>query len=526
MLSRRSFVGAAGLGVLARPAIVRAQGAGVLKFIPQSDLTILDPVATTLYTTRNHAFIVFDTLFGMDSQYRMQPQMLSGFKVEEDGMRWLLTLRDGLVFHDGEKVLARDCVASITRWAKRDALGGTLMAATEELSAPDDKTIQFRMKKRFPLLPFALGKVATPMCAMMPERLAKLDPFKPLPEIVGSGPFRFVANEYSSGNRAVYQRFDKYQPRQEATSGWTAGGKVVHTERVEWVTINDPSTAGNALMAGEVDWWEQPTDDLAPLLTRNDKVKMEITDKTGIIGFMKMNELQPPFNNAAIRRALLGAVTQEDYVSAIAGTDPKMWRTGVGLFCPGTDMANDAGLEVMTGPRDLAKVKAAIQAAGYQGEKVAVMVPTDTHYRKAMGEITVDMMRTVGLNVDYVAVDWGTAAVRRDNKGSLDKGGWSALCTTLSGLDLQNPTGHAFRTTGQTGWFGWADSPKIAELRNEWMDSSDLEAQKRIAVEMQKQWWIDVPHIPLGQWFQPTAYRSNVTNVLEGFPVFWGVKKA
>jgi peptide/nickel transport system substrate-binding protein len=240
---------------------------------------------------------------------------------------------------------------------------------------------------------------------------------------------------------------------------------------------------------------------------------------------MKLNELQPPFNNAAIRRALLGAVVQEDYVSAIAGTDPKMWRTGVGVFCPGTDMANTAGLEVMTSPRDLAKVKAAIQAAGYQGEKVAVMVPTDTHYRKAMGEITVDMMRSVGLNVDYVAVDWGTAAVRRDNKGPLDKGGWSALCTTLSGLDLQNPTGHAFRTTGETGWFGWADSPKIAQLRNEWMDSSDLEAQKRIAVEMQKQWWIDVPHIPLGQWFQPTAYRSNVTNVLEGFPVFWGVKK-
>jgi peptide/nickel transport system substrate-binding protein len=280
MISRRSFVAATGAVALASPAIVRAQGAGVLKFIPQSDLTILDPVATTLYTTRNHAFIVYDTLFGMDSQYRIQPQMLSGFKVEEDGMRWLLTLRDGLMFHDGEKVLARDCVASILRWARRDALGGTLLAATGELSAPDDKTIQFRMKKRFPLLPFALGKVATPMCAMMPERLAKLDPFKPLPEITGSGPFRFVADEYVSGVRAVYQRFAGYQPRQEASAGWSAGGKVVHVDRVEWVTINDPSTAGNALVSGEVDWWEQPTDDLAPLLTRNDKVRMEITDRT------------------------------------------------------------------------------------------------------------------------------------------------------------------------------------------------------------------------------------------------------
>ena len=159
--------------------------------------------------------MVFDTLFGMDSAYQIQPQMLEGFTVEDDGKRWKLTLRDGLLWHDGEKVLARDCVASIRRWAVRDGIGALLMARTDELSALDDKTIQFRLKKPFQILPYALGKISTPICAMMPERLANTDPFKAVSEMVGSGPFRFKADEWVSGSLAVYTKFDRYQPRQE-----------------------------------------------------------------------------------------------------------------------------------------------------------------------------------------------------------------------------------------------------------------------------------------------------------------------
>jgi peptide/nickel transport system substrate-binding protein len=224
-----------------------------LKFIPQSDLTILDPIVTTVYTARNHGMMVFDTLFGMDSAYKMQPQMLDGFTVEDDGLRWKLTLRDGLLWHDGERVLARDCVASIRRWAVRDGIGSLLMARTDELAALDDRTIQFRLRKPFQILPYALGKISTPICAMMPERLASTDPFKPVSEMVGSGPFRFKADEWVSGSLAVYTKFDRYVPRQEKTTGWTAGGKVVHFERVEWRVSPDDGTSASAMQAGEMD---------------------------------------------------------------------------------------------------------------------------------------------------------------------------------------------------------------------------------------------------------------------------------
>ena len=226
-MQRRSFLAtaAAATGMLAAPAIGRAAGSRVLRFVPQSDVTILDPIWTTAYVTRNHGFMIFDTLYGIDNTYAAQPQMVAGHTVSADGKLWNLTLRDGLKWHDGEKVLARDCVASIRRWGARDPFGQTLMAYTDELSAPDDKTIRFRLKKPFPLLPDALGKPGSNFCAMMPERLAKTDPFKPITEMVGSGPFKWNAKERVVGSRAVYDRNAAYAPRQGGTQ-YRYGGNL------------------------------------------------------------------------------------------------------------------------------------------------------------------------------------------------------------------------------------------------------------------------------------------------------------
>ncbi|MFZ4410760.1 MAG: ABC transporter substrate-binding protein, partial [Paracraurococcus sp.] len=165
-MQRRAFLATS--AALAAPAAVRAQTATTLRFTPQQDLVTLDPVTTTAYISRNHGYMVFDTLYGMDADFQATPQMVDGHVVDDDGRRWTLTLRDGLLWHDGERVLARDCVASIRRWAKRDPFGASLMEATEELSAPDDRTIRFRLKRPFPLLPIALGKASVPVCAMMP----------------------------------------------------------------------------------------------------------------------------------------------------------------------------------------------------------------------------------------------------------------------------------------------------------------------------------------------------------------------
>jgi peptide/nickel transport system substrate-binding protein len=455
--------------------------------------------------------------------------MVEGHTVENDGKLWKLTLRPGLSWHDGEPVLARDCIASIRRWAKRDAMGDALMLATDELSAPDDRTIQFRLKKPFPLLPDALGKSPSPMPAMMPERLANTDPFKQITEIIGSGPYRYVANERVQGARNVYQRFDGYKPREGGMPDWTAGPKITHFERVEWTTIPDAATASAALQNNEQDWWENATHDLLPMLKKQSAIKIDVLDATGQNQMMRPNHLQPPFNNPAIRRALLWGFDQAEFMQAIVGNDPSMYHTPLGSFALGTPMASSAGLEPMAGPRDMAKVKEMVKAAGYAGEKLVLIVPTDYVTLKALGDVAADTMGRMGLNVDYIATDWGTMLQRRNKKDPVEQGGWSAFVTGWAGTDHLNPAGHiALRGNGDapSAWPGWCVSPQLEALRNAWFDAPDLAAQRAVCAEMQRQAMTDVPYVPLGQYIQPTAYRGGLTGVLHGFATFWNVRRA
>ncbi len=528
-MDRRHFIsGSAAVGTVAfaAPYIARSASSRELRFIPQADLAVLDPVWTTAYVTRNHGMLIFDTLFGLDGGYQAKPQMAEGFTTSSDGKEWVLTLRPGLRFHDNTPVLARDCVASVSRWGKRDAFGQGLMAATDELSAPDDKTIRFRLKRPFPLLPDALGKVGVSMCPMMPERLAKTDPFTQVTEMVGSGPFRFVASERVPGARVVYERFAGYVPRPDGTPSLTTGPKVAKFDRVVWNVIPDAATALGALQTGEADWWEQPSFDLLPVMQGDSKLKVDVLDPTNFPSLLRMNQLHPPFDNPAIRRALLGAVNQGEVMTAVAGTDPTWWKDKVGYFPPGSPLASDVGMTALTGPRDVAKAKADILAAGYKGERVVAMVATDYPTLNAMGLVGVDMLKRCGLNVDVVETDWGSVVQRRASRAAPDKGGWSVFFTSFSGLDEFLPAGYlGLRGNGANAWFGWPTAPKLEALRDAWFAAPDTAAQKTIGVELQAQAFVDVPFLPLGEYVQPTAYNATLKGVLKGMPIFWNVER-
>ena len=525
-MKRRQFLLASAASI-AMPAIVRAQSQRVLTFVPQADLSVLDPIWTTTYQTRDHAFMVFDTLFGIDASYKAQPQMVESFGAEEDGKRWTLTLRPGLKFHDGTPVLARDCVASVKRWGAKDSFGQALTGATDEISAPDDKTIVFRMKRAFPLLPAALGKTPPNVCAIMPERIASTDPNQQVKEMVGSGPFRYKADERVPGARVVWERFADYVPRSDGTPSGTAGPKVVNFDRVEWRIIPDSSTVVAAMQKGELDWWLTPDADLLPILRKTETLKVETIDPVGLVATMRFNHLNPPFNNAALRRALLGMVNQSDYMIGMVGTDAKLWKDHCGYFTPGTPMASDAGMDALTSLRDLEGVKHAIAAAGYKGEKIVILTPTDIASAKALAEITADTLKQLGMNVDAQAMDWATLVQRRAKKEPVDQGGWSIYHTSWSGNDQMTPVAHVFlRGNGQDATVGWPTAPKLEEERLQWLQAPDLAAQKKIATEMQLQAFQDVPYIPLGQYFVPTAYQSSLSGMLTGNPVFWNVKRS
>jgi peptide/nickel transport system substrate-binding protein len=527
-LKRRTLLraGAATLAGLAAPHVARSAGSNILRFIPQSDLAVLDPIWTTAYITRNHSMLVYDTLYGTDASFSPQPQMVEGAVTAADGKEWTLTLRAGLKWHDGTPVLGRDCVASIKRWGKRDAMGQALMAVTEELSAPTDKTIRFRLKQPFPLLPAALGKLPTNICPMMPERLAMTDPFKQVSEVVGSGPFRFKADERIPGAKIVYEKFTDYVPRSSGTAEWTAGPKVVHFDRVEWTVIPDAATAVAALQQGEQDWWEQPSFDMLPLIRKTGNLTLDLLDPSGSPSMLRMNQLYPPFDKAAVRRALLGAVNQSDYMIAIAGTDPSGWKDNVGYFPPGSPLESDVGMQALKGKPDFAKVKKELAAAGYNGEKIVVMVATDLPALNAMGLVGVDMLQKSGMNVDVQETDWGSVVQRRSSRKPPAEGGWNVFFTSFGGIDQYTPAGHlGLRGNGKDAWFGWPDDPKLEQLRTAWFAAPDIAAQKEIGKQIQAEAFESVPYLPLGEYFQPTAYNKSLTGVLKGMTLFWNVKR-
>ena len=522
MIHRRTILGATA-AALAAPVLARAASATTLRFIPQIDLAFLDPHWTTANITRNYGHMVFDTLYGYDLHYQPHPQMLEGDRTEDDGRTWSLTLRPGMLWHDNTPVLARDCVASLRRWAARDPFGGQLMRNTDALDAPDDRTIRFRLKKPFPLLPYALGKTAAYMPAMMPERLAATDPGAQIKEVVGSGPFRYLADERVPGARNAFARFEGYKPRDSGPVEWYAGPKIVHFDRVEWTTIPDPATAAAALQSGEQDWWEQTVPDLVPLLKRNRAITTEAADASGTIGMLRPNFLHPPFNNLPFRRALLGAFNQADLMQAVVGDNPDLYHVPTGFFCPGTPMASDAGLDQLA-PQDPAKVKAAIAASGYANEPVLLMVPSDYQHMRQMGEVVADAMRRVGVNVDYFATDWATMLARRNNRGPVSAGGWSAFITSWTGSDWLNPSTHvSLRGQGDTGYAGWFTDPKLEEQYQAWFDAPDEVGRHAVCVAMQEEAVAQVPYYPLGQFAQGTAYRGIKGVLKGGFPVFWNV---
>jgi peptide/nickel transport system substrate-binding protein len=515
---RRRTLLQSGALTLAVPRISRAQSLKILRHIPEADLAVLDPIWTTANVTRNHGFMVFDTLYGADATFNSQRQMVG--EEQNEGLDWTFRLRPGLKFHDNAPVLARDVLASLTRWASRDSFGQALTAAAHEITATDDRTFRIRLKQTFPVI-----RALTNSALIMPERLAATDSAKPINEMVGSGPFRFLPDERIAGVRVAYARFEGYVPRDEPTS-YTAGSKQAFVDRVEWNVIPDVSTAASAMIQGEADWWG-PTADLIPQLRKSPRVRLETIDTTGGIAVMRFNHLHPPFDNAAIRRALLPVVEQAEFMTAVVGDDRSLWRDGVGFFTPGSPMASNVGMEALMGPRSAAAAHKALDQAGYRGEKVVIMNPADLQDVSTLAVLGADVLKRAGMNVDLQTMDWGTLIQRRSKMDPPAQGGWNMVFTSLNGSGTMDPAGHiGLRANGTKAWAGWPTSERLEALRTAWFDTSDVSAQHAICEDIQRQAFQDVPYIPLGQRFGPYAFNVRVHDVPRGFPLFYGVKLA
>ncbi len=417
-------------------------------------------------------------------------------------------------------MLARDCVASLNRWMKRDPAGQTISDRMDALEVKDDNHLVFRLKKPFAGLPAALSKTQ-PTPAIMPERIANTDPFKQITEVIGSGPFKYEPKEYVSGSRMVFSKNGKYNPRNE-TANYTSGGLRAMVDRVEWHVIPDPATAANALVAGEVDWLETPLPDLLPMLRKAAGVTVGVLDRTGYYGVLRPNWEQGPTANVGVRQAMLAAVDQVEVMTATMGEDRSLYNAPVGLFVPGSAGANEAGMDLVRKRKSVAEIKAMLKAAGYNGEKIVLFHPTDQVFYNPMIGVVAQAFRQIGLNVDEVSTDWGTVVERRTSHEPLDKGGWSMFPAGFPAAEYVDPLlATGIRANGKKAWFGWPTDDKLEALREQWLDEVDPSQQKKLCEQIQARCLDLVTVIPLGQYLPPAAWTMMISTPLKGLtPVF------
>jgi len=497
----------------------------VLRVVPHADLKNIDPIWTTAYITRNHGYMVYDTLFALDENLEVQPQMVDSWSVSDDGLIWTFTLRDGLLWHDGAAVTAADCVASIKRWGARDGMGQKLMDATSELRVVDDGTFELVLSAPYGLVLESLGKISSNVPFMMPERLAQTDPFEQVPEIIGSGPFLFVAEEWVPGAKVVYVRNPAYVPRAEAPS-FAAGGKRPKVDRIEWHYIPDAATAMNALMAGEIDYFELPPHDLLPIMESAPGVAVATLDELGQQGWVRLNHALPPFDNPKMRQAVLWMINQSDYLQAVVG-NPAYYGTCPAYFGCGTPLESDAGSEALM-TQDLDKARALVQEAGYDGTPVVILQATDIPINNGAALVTAQLLREIGVNVELQAMDWSTLTSRRAISDPVDQGGWNIFITWWIGADILNPVANIGVSGGcrERAWFGWPCDEEIEALRDAFAREPDPAKQLQIAEAVQRRAFEIVTYANFGKWFNPVAYRDNLTGMIPS-PVqfFWNIDK-
>jgi len=334
----------------------------------------------------------------------------------------------------------------------------------------------------------------------------------------------FKKDEWKPGEKAVYVRNPDYKPRAEAPSG-LAGGKIAKLDRIEWVWIPDTQTQINALLSGEIDMIESPAHDLLPVLEKDKNVEIVIPDTLGSTYVLRFNWKQPPFNDVRYRRAAALALNQKDFLQAVIG-DPRYYKVCKAMFGCGTSLETSAGMAGVL-ESNFEESKKLLKELGYDGTPVVLLQSTDLAVLTNLAPVAKTLLERGGFKVDMQSMDWQTLVARRAKKDPIAQGGWNIAMTAASAVLLLDPVNnHYAEASGDRAQFGWPLDEEIEKLRAAFVRESDPKKQLEIAEKVQTRIISQGVTIPLGQFVQPMARRSNVSgNVPSPVTVFWNVEK-
>ena len=525
MAFSRKLAAFAAFAALAAAGVALAQEK-VLRIVPHSNLAILDPIWTTAYMSRNHGYMIYDTLFGTNEKNQIKPQMVEEWTASPDKRLWTFKLRKELEFHDGKPVTSEDVVASIARWGKRDAMGTALMTFVDRMDTPAPDTFRIFLREACGFLLEALGKPSSNVLFIMPKRVADTDAFKQIDDYTGSGPYIFKRDEFKPGDKAVYLRNAKYVPRKEGPSG-SAGGKNVYVDRVEWnLALRDAQAQANALINGEVDVLEAPAFESVEGLKKAANVQILNPAPAGLQYMARFNHLHKPFDNPAVRRAALAAFSQEPFLKAQVGLK-EYYRPCASMFTCGTPYGSPAGSDIQS-KSNMKKAQELLKSSGYDGTPILIMKPTDLASIQKLPDVAAQLLRQAGFKVDLQAMDWQTLVGRRAKRDPIDKGGWHMFMTAWQAFDVWSPIANPTTDTRgeKSTWFGWATDDKMVVLRNQFMRATDEAEKKKLADQMHARMYEIGTHVILGEYNQPMAARKNISGffVTNG-NIYWNLKK-
>lgn len=495
-----------------------------LRLVPHADLKVLDPTFTTAYITRNFGYMVYDTLFALDAHSKPQPQMVESFKTSDDNKVWTFTLRPDLKFSDGTPVTAADSVASLQRWQARDNIGRAMQDAGAQWAVVDNKTFTLTLSAPFGLVLDGLAKVSSYPPFIMPERLAKMPTTAPLTEIVGSGPYIFKRDEWVPGNKAVFVRNPQYVGRSEAPTG-LAGNKTSHVDRVEWLILPDSNSAIAALKNKEVDMIEEmPADYINPLRAEAD-IRVGVTGETQ--GYIVTNHLFPPFDNPKARQAVLAAVNQEKFMTAMGyPADMRLKHCATFFICGGPNDTS-AGAEPFMKP-DLTLAKKLLAESGYKGEKVVFLLPSDPAYLNAASLVAIQTLKDIGFKLDIQTMDWASLIARRSKKVAPDAGGWNVVISSAAEFNVNSPLNNTYLGAPCGNSLpGWPCDKKLDELRAAWIAAVNPDDRRAALDHFQERAFEVLPNIPIGQFSRAYALQKSIKNseLLWGLPNVWVLDK-
>ena len=485
----------------------------VLKFIPQADLRILDPITTTAYITRNHGYMVYDTLFATDAKFQVQPQMVDKYEVSNDKLTYTFTLRDGLKFHDGAAgALGRlhrlDRALGQARRARPEAGRSRPSRGRPSTTRPSRSSSRSRSRSTLE----ALAKPSSNVPFIMPERIAKTDAFDQHHRADRLGPVQVRQGGMGAGQQGRLREEHRLRAAQgAAVVGGRRQGRQGRSRRVDLHSgfghRRGRAQRGRSRLVGADAARPDPG---ARARTRD--VKVENIDPLGSMGMLRFNFLYPPFNNQKMRQALLYAVDQNDYVLGIAG-DLKNGHPCYSYFTCGTPLSSEVGAEPLKGKRDFEKAKQLIKEAGYKGEKIVIIDATDQPIVHSQSLLTAEMLTQARPQRRAAGGRLGHA----DHAPRVEGAGRQRRLVDLPHLARRPRHGHPggqFRrsaASGEKAWFGWPDDAKIEELREAWFDATDAAARRRRRTRCRRARSSSCRTSRPAQFILPTAYRTNLS---------------